>query len=180
MSHSQSTELFTPEQAEERLRQHIAQIPPLQDADVARVPDLDTAGLYAFSVMPQLTGRAGEVIYLLGPTELLTSGQPADFDKLMNRLGVGRKPGVLDVHTFARLFLRMRAIRYGVVLDRPDGHVLLAPEQLPPERFSPPHVDFDADGTCYRFWMFDTDRMEPVFWNVRVNQDGLTTFTSSN
>lgn len=178
MVKSQSTE-FTPEQAEERLRQHISQIPPLADAIIARVPDLDAAGLYAFSVMPRLTGRAGEVLYLIGSSDMLTSGQPTDFDKLMQRLGVGKKAGILDVHAFAHLFLRLRALRRGVVLDSPNGHVLLRPEQLPSARFSAPKADFDSLGSHYHFWMFDTDRMEPIFWDVRVAPNGITSFTSS-
>jgi hypothetical protein len=171
---------FTPEDAERRVREKIATIPPLRDATVARVPDLDVAGLYAFSVMPRLTGRAGEVIYLVGPDEMLTSGRPGDFDEVMRRLGVGERPGVLDVHKFAHLFLRLRAIRSGVVLDRPDGHVLLRPGQLPPERFVPPSAEFDDQGARFQFWIYDTDRLEPSFWDVRVAPDGTVTFTTSD
>lgn len=172
---------FKPEEAEARLREHIAGIPPSKDAMVARVRDLDVAGLYAFSVIPS-TGLAGEVYYLLGPTEMLTSGWPSDFDKIMKRLGVGQNPEVLDVHTFARFFLPLCALRRGVVLEHPNGHILLRlrPELLPSGQFSPPRVDFDANGTRYRFWTFDADRMESVFWDVQVAPDGTTSFTSNS
>lgn len=171
---------FKPEEAEARLREHIAEIPPSKDAVVARAPDLDVAGLYAFSVIPSATGLAGEMHYLVGPHEMLTSGWPSDFDKIMKRLAVGQNPEVLDVHTFARLFLPLCALRRGVVLEQPNGHILLRlrPELLPSGQFSPPQVDFDANGTRYRFWTFDADRMESVFWDVQVAPDGTTSFAS--
>ena len=154
---------FTPEQARERLEQHIAHIPFFSDALIARASNLDVAGLYAFAVVPASTREAGQVFYLVGSDELLSSAQPyADFDKLMLRLGVGQTPHVLDVQTFARLFISLRALRRGAVLESADGHVLLRPEQLPPEQFTPPQVEFDAAGAHYTFWMFDIDRREPV------------------
>ena len=87
---------FDSEQAQRRVEEKISSIPPLKDSDVARVPDLDVAGLYAFSVMPRSVGRAGEVIYLVGPNEILTAGSPADFNRLMSRLDVGTKADALD------------------------------------------------------------------------------------
>jgi hypothetical protein len=95
----------------------------------------------------------------------------------MRATKVGANPDVLDVHTFAHLFIRLRLLRRGVVLDRPDGHVLLRPNQLPAERFVAPQASFDAQGAHYRFWMFDTDRMEPSYWEVRVATDGTTSYT---
>jgi hypothetical protein len=141
------------------------------------MPELDVAGLYAFSVMPAVTREAGEIIQLVGPGEMLTSGSAEDFQSLMARLGVGQAPNVMDVQAFARLFLRLLAVRRGVVLEAPDGHVLLQAGQLPPEKFAPPRADFDDHGARYRFWTFDTDRMEPAFWDVRVARDGATTIT---
>jgi hypothetical protein len=166
---------FSPETARERLQEHVEQIPPSRGSTIARVPDLDVAGLLAFSVMPS-TGLAGEMIYLLGPDELLSTGLRSTFQLVMDRLGVGREPGVLDVHRFARLFLRLRAHRHGVVLDRPDGHVLLQPGQLPADEFSRPQATFGDDGARFRFWIFDTDRLEPAYYDVTVAPDGTTEF----
>jgi hypothetical protein len=169
-----------PAQARTIIEKHIASIPVLADAEVTPVPDLDVAGLRAFSVLPRLTGEAGEVIYLVGPHEMLTSGNPGDFDSLMARLGGGTAAAPFDVQRFAFLFLRLRVLRRGAVLESADGHSLLEPGQLPACRFSPPQVDVDHAGARYRFWVFDTDRMEPVFWDVRVAPGGATTFTSTS
>lgn len=171
---------FDSEQARKRVEEKVASIPPLLDSDIARVPDLEVAGLYAFSVMPRSIGKAGEVIYLVGPNEMLTAGTPADFDSLMSRLEIGKKADVLDMETFARLFLRLRVLRHGEILERPDGHALLRPGQLPARKFAPPLYEFDPGGARFRFWVFDTDLMEPVFWDVKVAPNGETTFTSDN
>jgi hypothetical protein len=166
-----------PAEARRIVEEHIASIPLLADAEVVAARDLDVAGLRAFSVLPRLTRRAGEVIYLVGPGEMLTSGTAGDFDRLMARLGGGT--AALDVQRFAHLFLSLRVVRHGDVLERADGHLLLKPGQLPACRFSPPRVDVDDAGARYRFWVFDADWMEPVFWDVRVAPGGATTFTSS-
>ncbi len=169
-----STE-FTPETALARVREHVESIPPSRGSIIARVPDLDVAGLLAFSAMPN-TGLAGEITYLVGPDELLSTGLRTTFDLVMNRLGVGRSPGLLTVHRFARLFMRLRAHRRGVVLDAPDGHILLRPEQLSPEEFSPPVSSFDDQGAHFRFWIYDTDHFEPAFFDVTVAPDGTTDY----
>jgi hypothetical protein len=166
---------FTPETALARVREHVESIPPSRGSIIARVPDLDVAGLLAFSAMPN-TGLAGEITYLVGPDELLSTGLRTTFDLIMHRLGVGREPDLLTVHRFARLFMRLRAHRRGVVLDAPDGHILLRPEQLPADRFTPPEATFDDHGAHFRFWIFDTDHMEPAFFDVTVGPDGTTTF----
>lgn len=173
-----NTTAFNLEQARKQVEERIAAIPFLRDSDIAHASDLDVAGLYAFSVLPRTTGKAGEVIHLVGPDELLTGGTAADFDKLMLRLGVGKTPNVLDLPAFAHLFLRLRVLRHGVLLERPDGHPLVRPDQLPAKKFTPPNYDFDADGAHYRFWVFDTDRFVPVFWDVRIAPNGSTTFTT--
>ncbi len=176
MSHSdQASEDFSPETALTRLREHVESIPPSEGSIIARVPDLDVVGLLAFSVMPS-TGLAGEMAYLVGPDELLSTGLRTTFDLVMSRMGEGAPPGVLKVHRFARLFMRLRAHRRGVVLDVPDGHVLLKPGQLSPDDFAPPEATFDADGAHFRFWIFDTDHLEPVFFDVTVAPDGTTSF----
>jgi hypothetical protein len=146
--------------------------------DIVHVSDLDTAGLFAFSVMPRAIGKAGEVIFLVGPDEMLSGGTAAHFDRLMARLGVGKTPNVLDVPSFAHRFLRLGVLRHGVVLERPDAHPLIKPGQLPARRFLPPTYNFDADGARYRFWVFDTDRFVPVFWDVRIAPSGVTSFTT--
>lgn len=169
---------FDLEQARKRIEERVASNEVLGEADVVHVPDLDTAGLYAFSVMPRATGRAGEVIFLVGPDEMLAAGTTADFDRLMARVGVGTTPNVLDLPEFARRFLRLRVLRNGVVLERADAHPLLQPGQLPARRFLPPTYDFGADGARYRFWVFDTDQFGPVFWDVRVAPSGATTFAT--
>jgi hypothetical protein len=64
-------------------------------------------------------------------------------------------------------------------MDRPDGHILMQPNQLPAETFEPPSMRKTPQGINYRFWVFDTDRYEPVFWNVFVKRDGMVTFASS-
>ena len=169
---------YSPETALARLREHVDSIPPSRGSIIARVPDLDVAGLLAFSVMPS-TGLAGEMTYLVGPDELLSTGLRTTFDLVMNRLGVGRAPGVLGVHRFARLFMRLRAHHRGVVLDALDGHVLLRPGQLSPADFAAPEATFDAKGARFRFWIFDTDRLEPLFFDVTVAPDGTTSFSAS-
>lgn len=169
---------FNLEQARKRVEERVASNELLGEVDIIHVPDLDTAGLYAFSVTPPAIGRAGEVIFLVGPDEMLTAGTGADFDSLMARLGVGTTPSVLDLPAFARRFLRLRVLRSGVVLERPDAHPLIKPGQLPARRFLPPTYDFGADGARYRFWVFDTDRFVPVFWDVRVAPSGTTTFAT--
>lgn len=169
---------FNLEQARKRVEERVASNQVLGEADVVHVPDLDTAGLYAFSVTPRAIGRAGEVIFLIGPDETLTAGTAADFDRLMARLNVGTTPNILDLPRFARRFLRLRVLRNGVMLERPDAHPLIKPGQLPARRFLPPTYDFGADGARYRFWVFDTDRFVPVFWDVRVAPSGATTFAT--
>jgi hypothetical protein len=169
---------FSLEQARKRVEERVASNELLGEVDIIHVPDLDTAGLYAFSVTPRAIGRAGEVIFLVGPDEMLTAGTASDFDSLMARLGVGTTPNVLDLPAFARRFLRLRVLRNGVLLERPDAHPLIKPGQLPARRFLPPTYDFGADGARYRFWVFDTDRFVPVFWDVRVAPSGATTFAT--
>jgi hypothetical protein len=165
--------------AEQRLKTHIDTIALLKDSIIARLPELDIAGYYAFSVMPKATGRAGEITYMVNDQEILTSGQPDHFDKIMKLVMEDEMSWPLDVKTFAKLFLRMKAIRSGVLLDKPDGHILLKPNQLPPEIFEPPSVRETPEGVNYRFWLFDTDRYLPIFWDIFVKEDGAaTTFTS--
>jgi hypothetical protein len=165
------------ERARKQVEARVASIPPLSESDIAHASDLDVAGLSAFSVMPRATGKAGEVIYLVGRDEILTAGTPADFDKLMTRIGVGQTPNALDVPAFAHLFLRLRVLRHGALLERADGHPLLRPGQIPAGQFTPPLYNFDATGAHYRFWVFDTDRFEPILWDVRIAPNGATTFT---
>lgn len=169
---------FNLEQARKRVEERVASDEFLGEADIVHATDLDTAGLYAFSVTPRAIGRAGEVIFLVGADEMLTAGTAADFDRLMARLDAGKTPNVLDLPAFARRFLRLRVLRNGVVLEKPDAHPLIKPGQLPTRRFIPPTYDFDADGARYRFWVFDTDRFVPVFWDVRIAPSGATTFTT--
>jgi hypothetical protein len=173
-----TNEEFSPETALARLREHVDSIPPSRGSIIARVPDLDVVGLLAFSVMPS-TGLAGEITYLVGPDEMLSTGLRDTFEVVMDRMGVGRAPDVLEVHRFAHLFMRLRAHRRGVVLDAPDGHILLRPDQLPPAEFSPPEATFDVRGAHFRFWIYDTDRMEPVFFEVTVAADGKTSFSAA-
>jgi len=169
---------FNLEQARKRVEERVASNEVLGETDTVHVADLDTAGLYAFSVTPRAIGRAGEVIFLVGPDEMLAAGTASDFDRLMARVGVGATPNVLDLPAFVRRFLRLRVLRNGVVLERRDAHPLIKPGQLPAHRFLPPTYDFGADGARYRFWVFDTDRFVPVFWDVRVAPSGATTFAT--
>jgi hypothetical protein len=116
------------------------------------------------------------VIYLMGPDEMLSTGLRTTINEIMARLEVGTKPGVLDVHRFAYIFLRLRAHRRGVVLDAPDGHVLLQPGQLPDDQFTPPEATLDEKGAHFRFWIYETGLMEPLYFDVLVAPDGTTTF----
>jgi hypothetical protein len=166
------------QRAKQRLRTHIDTISFLKASDIARLPDLDIAGYYAFSVMPVVTGRAGEITYLVNDQEILSSGQPSHFDKIMKWVLEDKVSSPIDVETFARLFLRMKAIRYGVLLYTPDGHILLEGNPIPLEIFEPPSMTGTSEGINCRFWVYDTDRFEPVFWEVWVKRDGSTTFTS--
>jgi hypothetical protein len=175
---SQNQNHFDQTAARAKLDQLLAASTFLRGASVGPVPELDAAGMYAFSAMPASTGKAGEVLFWIGPDEVLSSAQaPRDFDRMMAKLGVGARRDALDAHQLARLFVRFRALRRGAILDRPDGHVLLKPGQIPADRFAPPRLTTDASGAHLAFWMFDTDRMEPAFFQVDVAPDGKTTFT---
>lgn len=150
----------------------------LKGADVGPVPELDVAGMFAFSAMPPSTGLGGEVLFWIGAEETLSTAQaPGDFDRLMAMLGVGTRADALEVHRLALLFVRFRAMRRGVILDKPDGHVLLKPGMIPADKFEPPKLVTDAQGAHLAFWMFDTDRMAPTHYQVDIAPGGKTTFT---
>ncbi|MEZ4398495.1 MAG: hypothetical protein R3B06_00645 [Kofleriaceae bacterium] len=149
----------------------------LKDAWVGAVPDLDVGGLFAFSAMPPSAGKAGEVLYLIGPELTLTSAQATrDFDRLMARLDVGRVGG--DAPRLARLVTRFRNLRRGVILVRADEHPLIAPGAIAADAFHPPALSVDGAGAHLRFWLFDTDRLEPSHWTVDVAPDGATRVAS--
>lgn len=167
---------FSPQQAEEKLRHHLKHSPAQSDITITYVRDLDIADLFAFSVMPAATGLAGENVYLVGPDEILKAG--TDFDIVMKRLGVGQSASTLDINTLANLFLRFRVLRRGVILEQLDGHALLRPGQLTEDKFHAPRAGLDAEGAHFQFWTFDTDWLEPVYWDVRVEPGGTTSFTS--
>ena len=169
---------FDQQAAREKLDQILATSSFMKDAYVGPVPELDAAGMYAFSAMPPSTGKAGEMLYWIGPQEVLSTGQPdKDFDRLMAKLGVGAKADAIEVHRLAYLFVRMRAMRRGVILDKPDGHVLLKPGTILLDQFAPPTMSTDARGTHLAFWMFDTDFKAPRHYQVDVAPDGTTTFS---
>lgn len=167
-----------PDRAVARIRKAIAGIPGMDAVDIAPVPRLDAGGYRAYSVMPRATHGAGEILYWVGPDDMLSSGQPKEFDELMARMGVGEREGSVDAAWFAELFLRFRALRRGVVLSRPDGHPLIQPGTIPEDRFTPPVARWDETGASFRFWTFDTDHHQPMYWEVRVARDGSTTFAS--
>lgn len=166
---------LTIDNAKARLETHLASSPLFTDAIVARVPALDIADFYAFSVMTS-TGLAGELLYLVDDEQILTSGRPDDFSILMNHIDAGTEQHMLDVHTFAYLFLRLHVNRRGVILDTYDGHILLTKKMLPPRDFVPPQSSIDEHGIHYQFWIFDTDQLEPVFFDVTVQSDGTVNF----
>lgn len=164
--------------ARARLDVELARWPVFKGAAVGPVPDLDVGGLFAFSAMPPSTGKAGEVLFWIGADEVLSTAQPTrDFDRLMARLGVGDRAGAVEVHQLALLFIRFRAMRRGVVLDRPDGHALLRPGAIAADAFHPPRLTHDAAGAHLAFWLFDTDRFEPSRWTVDIAPGGATQFT---
>lgn len=178
-----TTSPSSPDRAAARARLDAAVAPHafLRDAWIAPVPELDVGGYLAFSVMPPSTGKAGELLYWVGAAEILSSGQaPRDFDRLMAALRVGDDAAVaadLGAPRLALLFLRFRALRRGVVLERADGHALLTPDALPADRFHPPQLSHDAAGTHLRFWYYDTDRFEPGRWQVDIAPGGTTRFS---
>jgi hypothetical protein len=164
--------------ARAKLDEILARSTFFKGAWVGPVQELDAAGMFAFSAMPPSTGKAGEILYWIGRDETLSTGQPErDFDRLMSKLGVGARPDAVEVHHLALLFVRFRAMRRGVILDKPDGHVLLKPGMIPADQFAPPVVTTDARGAHLAFWMFDTDRMQPARYAVDIAPDGKTTFT---
>lgn len=158
----------------------VAERPFLRGAWVAPVPELDVDGFVAFSAMPPSTGKAGELLYWVGADQILSSGQaPRDFDRLMAALRIGDDAGAasdLGAARLALLFLRFRALGRGVVLDRPDGHVLLKPGAIPPDRFHPPQLRHDASGAHLAFWYYDTDRFAAGRWQVDIAPGGATRF----
>lgn len=167
---------FDAAQAELRVRNHLASIPPLAGSMIARDTELDVAGAFAFSVLPRLSGLAGEIIYLVATDRMFTSGSAEDFDQLMARLGAGKSADALPLERLCRLFVRLRVVRQGIVLQRVDGHPLLKPGQIPSERFVAPRRDVGATGAHLQFWFFDTLRQEPVLYDVLIAPDGKTTF----
>jgi hypothetical protein len=169
---------FDAQAARTKLDALIAKSTLLAGAYVGPVPELDAAGMFAFSAMPPSTGKAGEILFWIGPDEMLSTAQaPKDFDRLMAKLGVGAKPDAIEAHELALLFVRFRAMRRGVILDKPDGHPLLQAGVIPADAFAPPKLTTDARGAHLAFWMFDTDRMAPATYTVDVAPDGKTTFT---
>jgi hypothetical protein len=174
----QSSTPFDPHAARAKLDALVASSALLKDAWVGPVPELDAAGMFAFSAMPPSTGKAGELLFWIGPDETLSTAQaPRDFDRLMAKLGVGARPDAIEVHRLALLFVRFRAMRRGVILDKPDGHALIQPGMIPADQFAPPALTTDARGAHLAFWMFDTDRMQPARYTVDIAPDGKTSFT---
>lgn len=175
---TQSPTSFDQKAARARLDELLARSTLLAGAYVGPVPDLDAAGMFAFSAMPPSTGKAGEILFWVGPDEILNTGQPErDFERLMAKLGVGSRPDAIDAHKLALLFVRFRAMRRGVILDRADGHVLIKPGMIPADKFAPPSLTTDAAGTHLAFWMFDTDRLQPASYRIDVAPGGKTSFT---
>ena len=157
---------MTPQQV---LEAHLAKHSIFKDANVVRASDLDIAGYTAFSMTPKSTGRAGEVYFLVKDQEILSSGSNT-LDIVMKQLIASNQ--TLDVYEFAAFFLRFKVVRYGVVLDTHDGHVLMEPNHLPESDFSPPSFNEGADGLNYSFWIFDTDGYIPVYYDIHVRTDG--------
>lgn len=161
---------MTPQQV---LEAHLAKHDIFKDANVVEVPDLDIVGYSAFSMTPKSTGRAGEVFYLVKDQEILSSGSNT-LDIVMKQLNESNQ--TLDVHEFAMFFLRFKVVRHGVVLDSHDGHVLMEPNHLPESDFSPPLLTEETDSLNYTFWIFDTDRYIPVFYDIQVGKNGQIEF----
>jgi hypothetical protein len=157
------------------LEQFLANHSISEEATITRVEDLDLAGYSAFVWTPKSTGRAGQVFYLVKDEEVLSSGSNT-LDIVMKQLIASNE--TLDVHQFATFFIRFKVVRYGVVLDTHDGHVLMGPNQLPEAEFSPPSRTETADGLNYSFWMFDTDRYVPVYYSISVSNDGTINYTT--
>ncbi len=174
-SHSTS---FSSQDALNIVNERLSKSSLFDGASVAVDSSISVPGYHAISVMPQSTGLAGEVVYMVGKDEVLTCGNKADFAKIMRGLGIGTPSGHLPVAEFAHLFLRMCAVRRGVLLEKPDGHVLLKPGQIPAEKFVAPSFEFGESGAKYRFWVFDTAMFTPVYWEVKVAQDGTVDYSS--
>ncbi|MEO8414749.1 MAG: hypothetical protein ABI472_13875 [Ginsengibacter sp.] len=163
------------EEALIRLKKYLADISFFNEASFTLLPELAILDYYVFSVMPKITGRMGEVTYLVNDEEIL-NGQPDHFDKLMKKITENKL--ILSIEIFAKLFFRMEDLRYGVILEKPDGHALIKAQQLPFSIFTPPSRNKTADGVNYKFWFFDTDRLVPVFYDVLVNKQGEIKYTS--
>ena len=187
MARLESTE-FGPEQAEERLREHLSwsfsrDSGVLENLRIFRV-DYDIADLYSFYVVSRTTNAPG-LIHLVGPDIIFVPGPPENFDRLMKRVGVGVKPNILDVREFAKFFLLLRVLRNGFVVDNLDSpSLLLLPqeERISEEQFSPPQYSFDEEGAHYSFWIFHHKkhgRQRLDFWEVHVSPDGETSWIRS-
>jgi hypothetical protein len=161
---------ITVDEAQRRVTAHVASIPPLAGARIGRAVQLDCAGFYAFAVTAP--AAAGFQIFLVDDQALIGTGQPeATFAEVARRMAAAGE--IPDVHRFAQLFLNLRALRPGVVLDAPDTSPLVRPEDLP--GFAPPSAETTATGTRYRFWALDTRRGQPGFWDVELGRDGAVT-----
>ena len=161
-----SIQNMTPQQV---LEAHLAKFPIFKDANIVKIPDFDIAGYSAFSMTPASTGRAGEVSYLVKNQEILSSGSNT-LDIILKELIASDQ--TLDVYEFARFFLRFKVVRYGVVLDEHDGHVLMEPNQLPEGEFSLPSFNKDVNGLKYTFWIFDTDWHIPIYFDIHISNTG--------
>jgi len=160
---------------EEVLKEHLANHSLSEEATITRTEDLDILEYSAFVWTPKSTGRAGQIFFLVKEGEVLSSGSNT-LDLVMKELIESND--ALSVHDFAKYFLPFKVVRYGVVLDTHDGHVLMEPDHLPESEFSIPSRTETEDGLNYSFWIFDTDRYIPVYFDVTVKNDGKIDYTT--
>lgn len=169
-TNEQNTSPMDEQKADSLLKAYLDTIEFFNDASVVRVPDLDLGGYLCFSLTPKSSGNYLELTFFVNEHEILSSGQGKDFDTLVLRMmQQGLEP---DVHTFAKIVLKMRDRGHGLVLDSVDQHVLLKPDQWPSDQFEPPRMEKRNDGLHYFYWLYDTDRYEARHYNVHVKSNG--------
>lgn len=161
--------------AKNLLRLKLEESSVLRNASIVRQPELDLIEYVAFAVLPELTGQAGMISYLIKDKEILSSGQPNHLDRIMSQLMKANK--TLDIEHFANLFFKMKVLHNGVVLYKKNGNALLEANNLEIKNFIEPSVKKQYNGLNYRFLFFDTSNFTVSFWDIQVQNNGKTRYS---
>ena len=155
------------QEARDHLQQYLLDKPLLKDAYVTRLANLDAGDYFGFYLMPKTTGRAGEVFFLTDGKEVLSSGKPDSFNRIIKHLfNKGIVPGITKLAT---LFLRLKALRNGEILDNTNTD-LVTFQRTGTALPAPPSFYQKSEAFVYEFWLFDTDHRLPVFFSIAISK----------